>query len=289
MIVTKIIGGLGNQMFQYAAGLALAEKNNVPLLYDISTFSSAYKIRRFQLNCFNISASEHRLKNSNVIGNSWIIKRFCDKFSLFKSEKIFIEKSYNYDPAFFDIKPNTFIEGYWQSEKYFENIENIVRKEFTFKNDPYGLNCDWLAKIEDSISVSLHVRRGDYIYNKEANEFHGTCSLDYYTRAVAQIADRINGKPKLFIFSDDPDWTKNNINLLGFEHSYIGNNNEENCYEDLRLMAACKYHIIANSTFSWWGAWLDSRKDSFTIAPKQWFASNKLNSDDVIPERWLRV
>nr|VFK65587.1 MAG: Glycosyl transferase family 11 [Candidatus Kentron sp. TUN] len=134
----------------------------------------------------------------------------------------------------------------------------------------------------------MHIRRGDYVSDKEANTLIGTCSLDYYQRAVRLLQERIESNPRFYVFSDDPDWVQANLRLDGQMHIVRHNNTDTN-FEDLRLMSACSHHIIANSTFSWWGAWLNPSPQKIVIAPARWFKSDKLDDRDLIPSSWLRI
>ena len=200
--------------------------------------------------------------------------------------RIVQEPHYHFSADFFKIKKDAYLQGYWQSEKYFYDIRDILLNELTLKFDPDRDNKKHLKDIINSESVSIHVRRGDYVKNPHTRAYHGICSLDYYKRALKKIGSLVEN-PKYYVFSDDPDWTKENLKIKGKVVFIINNSNKE--YEDLRLMRACKHNIIANSTFSWWGAWLGEYKNKIVIAPEKWFLTKENNYKDIVPDRWLKI
>lgn len=281
MIIVKLIGGLGNQMFQYAIGRHLAYINDTELKLDTSEFKT-YKLRKYELGCFNIVekfASDTEIKTFNL-------KR---KFNIFFSNK---NTSYNekekfkFDNKIFDLKGNIYINGNWQSEQYFKDIEHVIRQDFTIKKRPDGNNKQLINRILGSNSISVHIRRGDYVENKITNQVHGTCDLDYYHRSIECIIEKIKN-PHFFIFSDDHLWAKNNL-ILKFPSEYVSHNIGKKDYEDMRLMSLCKHNIIANSSFSWWAAWLNPNKNKIVIAPKKWINDQKLYVKDLVPKTWLK-
>ncbi len=180
-----------------------------------------------------------------------------------------------------------YLQGYWQSEKYFKDIEKIIRDDFTFSEEPDYQNKQMADTIKCCEAVSLHVRRGDYVSNPVTTEYHGICSEDYYRRAVREV-ERYCKNPQFFVFSDDPSWAKENLET-GYPTTIIDFNGSEKDYEDLRLMSLCQHHIIANSSFSWWGAWLSWNPQKIVIAPKKWFNRPEINTQDLIPESWIRI
>lgn len=270
MIITKLTGGLGNQMYQYAAGRRAVYKNNTELKLDISWYENpggATK-REYLLHIF-------RIKENFSAPNE------IQRLTYFK------QKYFHFDPKVLKVSDDTYLDGSWQSEKYFEDIKGIIKQEFIFKKEPDSENREKINEMINSNSVSIHIRRGDYVYDKKNNEFHGVCSADYYHKAVCLIVKKIN-KAKFFIFSDDPEWVKNNFRL-NYPFTIVSHNFSKRDYEDLRLMSLCHHNIIANSTFSWWGAWLNQNPDKIIIAPKEWFRSRELNAKDVIPKPWIKI
>ena len=169
---------------------------------------------------------------------------------------------------------------------YFINIADIIRNEFKIKAEMDSENGNIAEMIQNSQSVSIHIRRGDYITNPKAIQKHGVCGLDYYNRCAEQISLKIKS-PRFFVFSNDFDWSRKNIKLPN-DAIYIGHNGPNEAYKDLQLMSFCKYHITANSTFSWWGAWLAAYKDKIVFVPKKWFAKD-MNTEGMMPDNWIKV
>lgn len=292
MVIAKIIGGLGNQMFQYALGFALAKKNNTNLKLDISEFAK-YKLHRYSLNNFNIHeeiATQSEIALLKDFTYPPIIKKIRKiiGLSILKHNPCHIkEVEFNFNPQILELTDNIYLEGYWQSEKYFIDILDLIKQDFTVKTKLEGLNLLTYNKINSTNSISIHIRRGDYVTNQKTNQFHGTCSIDYYKMAANKISERIDN-PVFFIFSDDPEWVKNNLNLEK-PMEFVTHNNSEKNYEDLRLMSRCQHNIIANSTFSWWGAWLNTNPKKIVIAPDRWFTDPKMNTEDLLPKSWIKI
>jgi hypothetical protein len=279
------MGGLGNQMFQYAAGLSAAERLGTELIMDLSWFDSLEEVdtpRFYELDNFNLN-QEFINKNDFALKNDGFKNRIINLRK--KQLNYYKEPQFNYSDNFLNIKNNTYIEGYFQTEKYFNSIRGDVIDSFTLKNKASAESSKIIDQIKNSDSVSLHVRRGDYVSNKNANKFHGLIGETYYKKAIALINKKIKN-PKYFIFSDEIEWVKNSFDLPK-NSVYITHN--KSGIEDMRIMIECKHNIIANSSFSWWGAWLGQAKDKVVIAPKQWFLHNNTNISDVIPERWSQI
>lgn len=295
MIVSKISSGLGNQLFQYAFGIYISKINKTEHKVDISGYKDVAPdpklgIRICGLDHFNITskyATVDDLREFNFLVHNRFFRRLIRFYSLknnYYKRKYIIEPENNYfhfDPKVLEYRQegNVYIEGYWQSEKYFKGVEDIVRKELTFKNKPNKINSETIKQIESSNSICIHIRHGDNV-----NMENGVLPLDYYYRAVDKISERVTN-PVFYIFSDDPDWVKENLKL---EHStvYVSHNDAENCHEDLRLMTHCKHHIIGNSTFSWWGAWLGKKENQIVFSPRSNHSYQDLPSSDHIPEEW---
>ena len=279
------MGGLGNQMFQYAAGKALALHLNTDLKLDDSYLKKdpggKYTQRHFDLDGFKMS--ERLISNFEFFKLDSKFTRGIRRIFKLKSN-LLNENGQNYNADFFNSTDNVIVNGYWQSEKYFLKYEEQIRKDLTIKEELLKGTEEWLAKISKVNSVSIHVRRGDYISHKHANYFHGVCSIDYYKEAVNLIA-RSNSDIELFVFSDDIEWCKQN---LKFEYPifYV---ETKSAYKDLYLMQNCKHNIIANSSFSWWGAWLNRNNAKIVVAPKNWFANDSINTSDLYPEKWIRL
>lgn len=288
MIIVRLIGGLGNQLFQYALVRRLSLLHDVPLKLDISQFET-YKLRRYSLNAFNIIedyATEGdivRIKEKGFAS----FRRLTEKLLPYYKRSYIHERSLHFDPNILKSPKNLYLEGYWQSERYFKDIEDVIRREFTFKFKPDASNERTSEHINSVNAVSLHIRRADYVSDAAINQFHGTCTLAYYQQAV-EIIVRKALSPHFFVFSDDILWAKENL-ILTYPTIFISHNNATKDFEDLRLMIQCKHHIIANSSFSWWGAWLSKNPDKIVIAPQKWFNDESINTKDLIPEGWIRI
>jgi len=293
MIIVHLNGGLGNQMFQYAFGKRTAENNNDILKLDLSHYSNTHPTetpRRYNLDIYNINESFASDKEIGALkfGNRSFFSRILSWLSVSDEERSYIvEKFFQFDQSMLDIKGNAYLQGYWQSEKYFNDIRKVLLENFTIKTHLDDKNKKVLDGINETESVSVHIRRGDYIKDKKTKQFHGTCSLEYYKKAIDIIGKKIKN-PHFFIFSDDIEWAKKNLRLSYPAH-FVDNNDDEHNYEDLRLMSNCKHNIIANSSFSWWGAWLNQNPDKIVIAPRKWFNDPNIDTSDVTPKSWLRI
>jgi hypothetical protein len=287
MIITKINGGLGNQMFQYATGRALALRRNTILKVD-PTSHQGDTPRTFELPHFCITAeiaTPEEVTTLKTLTGSSLFQRIKRHLPL-KKTHVF-EKHFQFDPGILELGDNTYLEGFWQSEKYFLDAADTIRQELVLKEKPDTTNAATLQEIAATPAVALHIRRGDYVSNPETNKHHGTCSLDYYQAGVEHIASQVT-TPHFFIFSDDPQWAKDNLNLK-YPTTLIDHNDAAHGYEDMRLMSACQHFIIANSTFSWWGAWLAANPGKIVVAPKQWFATTDVDTRDLVPTNWVRL
>jgi hypothetical protein len=292
MIITKIMGGLGNQMFQYAIGRRLAYERNTILKLDLSWFSNQYK-RVYLLDHFNIAAqtatSEEiaRITKSNWTGFPRRIFRAIQRRLPNHLRAIVEEETNFFDPHILRIRDNTYLAGYWQSEKYFVSIRPIIQKEFRLRESFLADGQKWARKIQSHNSVSVHIRRGDYISDPLNKKIFVTLPVVYYKQAVEYICDH-NSNVKFYIFSDDLPWAYQNLELpSSSEFVYIDDNNRDE--QELFLMSLCDHHIIANSSFSWWGAWLGIYPGKIVIAPKQWFVDSTRETCGLIPETWIRI
>ena len=295
MIIVKLTGGIGNQMFQYAAARRMSYVNNTQLQIDLGWFneSGLSANRKYELKVFNVigkiatPSNILALKTRRQNPLSRRLPNFLKKTVFNTNQTHIIEKYFNFDPAILNVKDNIYLDGYWQSEKYFIDIEQIIRKEFTFKNDPTERNREASDAIVTAESVAVHIRRGDYVTLAQANAFHGLCPPEYYQLAVEEIAKQVN-KPVFFVFSDDIEWVRDNVKL-DYKTIFIDHNNPDQGYEDLRLMSLCKHQIIANSSFSWWGAWLNPSPNKIVIAPRIWFRKASQDTRDLIPSTWIEA
>jgi len=281
-VVVNLMGGLGNQLFQYAAARSQADRLGTDLFFDISSYDQD-PARQYELNVFNIRGRVLLHKSS-----SRGLMQSLQRFILLKNIKSFKEQSFRFDPQLETTSSGSWMTGYFQSEKYFSINQEQIRKDLTLKGPLSELTSGLATKIRASQSaVCLHIRRGDYVSNPNANSFHGVIPIQYYNQAVETIKKSYPDL-HLFLFSDDPDWVGANLNF-GVPQTVMKANPPERGVEDLYLMSLCQHHIIANSSFSWWGAWLAQAKNQIVIAPKRWFLTGEVDDSDLIPEKWIRI
>lgn len=197
------------------------------------------------------------------------------------------EQSIRFDKNVLKCPREVYLCGYWQTEKYFVEIAPILREDLTVKQPLGGSNLGMMEKIKACTAVSLHVRRGDYVADPPTASTHGILPLEYYQAAIGLIRERISA-PTFFVFSDEIPWVRENLRVDDAEVVYVDHNSTDTDYEDLRLMSHCQHHIIANSSFSWWGAWLSSYENKIVIAPRKWYAID-LDTRDLVPESWIRL
>jgi len=289
-IIVKLNGGLGNQMFQWALARMIEERTDIKTLLDMSYFKKGYA-RAYQLGIFKLKASfVEDFWTKSKLELMWFFRKQIT-WGRCLGINLYSESCFQFDSNINRVKPNTHVEGFFQSERYFKSIENILRNDFAFVEPPEGENRKLVQQIQATNSISLHIRRGDYVQKKRYQNAYADCSLDYYKRGVEHIMELLENKsvpPVLYIFSDDIDWVKNNLKLP-YESIYVAHNTGDKSYEDMRLMSLCKHNIIANSSFSWWGAWLNKNPDKVVIAPQKWFNDEKIVQTDIIPETWIRL
>lgn len=290
IVVVKIIGGLGNQLFQYAHGRSLSLRTGAELLLDLSGFE-AYDLHSYSLEHFNIvgrKANEEEIIRFASLkprtGRRW----FLHNIFFANRSRYALEQHYHFDTSMLLRIPPVYLDGYWQSEQYFAEHETQLRKDLQPRHSFIDRDAELIRSMSETHSVSLHVRRGDFVHHSKISAFHGTCTPEYYNEAVEIIAKKVNGPLRLYVFSDDPKWVREN---LRFPHhtEYVDHNDASRNYVDMMLMSSCKHHIIANSSFSWWGAWLDPRKDKTVIAPRTWVRDPNINTKDLLPQSWIRV
>ena len=291
MIIISIFGGLGNQMFQYAAARRLSYIHKTPLFLDISRIrNKAFPIkapRDFALEIFNVKilfASQKQISRCTGKYQTLFHNIFYKIGQKINRHQLIKEPHYHFYPELFNAPNNCYLSGYWQSEKYFFDIEHIIRDEFSFKNNLTSIYVPVIEKIVATNSVCIHIRRTDFVTNPNVH-LH---NLDYFFRAVSIINQKIS-QPHFFIFSDDIDWCTQNVKLshpTTFVPKVLSG---ENAQGHLHLMTLCKHFILSNSTFGWWAAWLQPSKDKIVITPRNWFGISKLDSKDLIPESWLKI
>ena len=292
MVIVQITGGLGNQLFMYAAGRRLALHHRTALKLDVSAFES-YGLRRCLLDRFCIAgdiatpqecaALKARAQEgaSRRFGLGSLLRRRA-RAAVFSADD---SLAGTWLPEILRTPADVYLQGYWQSEHYFKPVEQTIRADLRLKRELAGDNLALAQKIGAVEAVSVHVRRGDYASNPQLERLLGVLPPEYYQRACESIA-AARPATEYFVFSDDPDWARRNLRFERPAH-FVAHNGPDAPQEDLRLMSLCRHHIVANSSLSWWGAWLCAHADKTVIAPAQWF--QRLPMPDLVPQGWLRL
>ena len=294
MIVVRLMGGHSNQLFQYAIGRSLAQHHNTELILDLSWFHEAHpdSPRYYELDCYPLNATTvESLDSFKVVDPRQHIRKkdaLLKKLGLSKKIWMYYEQGQGFHANFLSIPNNSVLIGFWQTEKYFTNIRNQLLQELQTRVNLTAKNSGYLEKIKSCDSISLHVRRGDYVTNKNYAKFHGILDLKYYTRAITYLQKNTSSQNlQLFVFSNDLDWCKKNLKS-DLPITFIEGNKEGS--DDMNLMKYCQHFIMANSSFSWWGAWLAQSSKKIVIAPKKWFQDKATdNAVDIVPEEWIRL
>jgi hypothetical protein len=287
------MGGLGNQMFQYAFGRRLARIHRTDLRLD-TTWFDRHPSRRYQLDAFRIKAQVASLLDIDTVtnrGKRGALLRLMDSVRSRRhySRPVIIEERYlHFDPsAIRDSNWSCYCIGYWQSERYFDSDTKTLRDEFQLTGPMSSEFVQWSKEISAQVSISLHIRRGDHIHDGEVSHVHGASTAEYYHRALAFMRSAAP-MARVYVFSDDHAWAQD------FSASYdciqlVELTGDRRDQEELMLMSLCTHHIIPNSTYGWWGAWLGSVTNKIVIAPGRWFADASLENHDIIPDSWVRL
>jgi hypothetical protein len=308
MIITKLKGGLGNQMFQYATGFAVANKNQTIQKIDVSGYddvrvANSETPRKFGLSIFKITSP---IALSDEIAKAKYPFNILSKAWRFFKQRILKQNYTDYDPKLFkkiskEIEkyrhtkkyPGFYLDGFFQSEKNFTEFAPQIRQEFTFKKEFFDEKVKQLAEVmQKENSVSVHIRHGDYLHDKKTHKYHGVLSVEYYQDAIELITEKIKEQknpakttpPVFYIFTDDEKWADENFPTF----TNISKNHLKD-HEEMYLMSQCKHHIIANSSFSWWGAWLNKNSDKIVITPEKWTSTKSNPHPNIIPETWIKI
>jgi len=285
-VVVGLSGGLGNQMFQFATGRSLAVRLKVPLIFDLSWFAGQVD-RRFALYPFRIEAE-------CCSQNLWlwpsgraIASRFARRWlPRIMGVPVWREPHFHYAYGFDALKEAVFLEGYWQSERYFREIRSLLKEEFSLREPMPPASIKLIEEINACDAICVHVRRGDYLNNPVAAKLHGTCSVNYYRTGIRELCQGL-ASPHCFVFSDDPTWVRESMEI-DCPMTVVDMNGPNDAHLDLMLMSACDHFLIANSSLSWWGAWLGSHTEKKVIAPERWFLTPDKDTRDLLPESWQR-
>lgn len=285
MIVFAAYGGLGNQLFQYATGRSLAMLRGTELVVDPTWFEnvpSDVTFRQYELGRYDIAARLPTAVERRAI--PLMRGRFTRRLPFLHRWHLVREtSSRHYDEAVLQAPNNSYLDGYWQSARYFDGIRKTLLQELQPRAPMAPADQAVAARMAEGEAVSVHVRRSDYVTHSRASQTHGTCSIEYYQDAFAALRQQVKN-PQLFIFSDDPDWTRENLRLDA-PTEYVTHNGGDTAFQDIRLMSLCRHHIIANSSFSWWGAWLATNPEQKVYAPRKWYAQME-SPTHVIPAAW---
>lgn len=292
-VVARIVGGLGNQMFQYAAGRALALRLGIPLLVDTSAYS-AYRLHRYGLDSLNVDARAapwHCRLGGKALDLLHHLRLSPQRYlQLVGVQRLAEPPDLAFAPELLTAIPAgpVYVDGYWQNQRYFMDHEAQIRHEFTLR-PPL---MEEYARIKNQLRsecpcVSLHIRRGDYVSDIRTTATHGVMAEDYYHAAIARMREHIGPDFRIAVFSDDIQWARTNL-CFGYETLFVEGDTRAP-HIDLFLMASCHHHIIANSSFSWWGAWLNPDLYKVVIAPQRWFHTTQLLSAEICPQPWIRL
>lgn len=293
MIIVRLIGGLGNQLFQYALGRRLALERGVPLKLDLSWFQ-VQSLRHYMLDRFKIDAEIATpdeiayLTRSNGKGIPNLLYKMGEKFVPYYRRTVVREVKRSFDPRILKVKPSAQLIGYWQSERYFKEIESHLRQELSLKQPLSSQSANIARQMQGSNSISLHVRRQDYVSSARRIQVYGVCSLEYYQRAVEYLRKNVPN-PHFFVFSDDVTWAGSNLTFLAPMVEVIEVDGPARDEEELILMSRCKHHILANSSFSWWAAWIGTTPGTVVVAPRQWIRDPRRENPDIAPAAWVRM
>ena len=279
MIISRLHGRLGNQMFQYAAARSLAARLDLPVGLDAREAlarGEGFLTRVFDL---PLTTPEPLPPSRREKPLAYALWRYAGRKPYLRREQGLGDNA-----AVETWGDQSYLHGYWQSEKYFSAIADTIRTDFAFPEYSSTENADMAQRIGETLSIALHVRRGDYV----ALDAHVLCDQAYYDAALARISNNLSKDPTVFVFSDDPEWARENL-PLSFEKVVIDFNGPDRDFEDMRLMSLCQHNIIANSSFSWWAAWLNAHSDKIVAGPANWFGDPKLQNPDILPSGWLRI
>lgn len=296
MILVKLRGGLSNQMFQYAAARRLAAWHSTEVRIDTSWYDNippGVTPRTYELHHLQVSGAQ--ASRWETVGTDGVRNASRSSLPLALYRKLrpryqFIaERGFQFNPDVLDLPDNVCLFGYWISERYFSDAEDTIRQEFQFRHRPSSENEHLMMKMGQVASVAIHVRRGDYASDPKVARIFGRLPSQYYAESIDRIRSQI-ADPTFFVFSDDIEWAHQLLAATGdTRFQYVDHNNGENSREDLRLMSLAKHQIIANSSFSWWAAWLNTNPMKIVYAPRRWLLDQSYDTSDVLPSGWVAV
>jgi hypothetical protein len=291
MIVVRLMGGLGNQLFQYAAGRSVAKLRDADLAVDLGWFRRRMRatdpVRLFDLASFRLDIKILSLSERQIAALEaptrilyqpvrWLTPKF----------RVVREESQRFDAAVLRTSDDSLLIGYWQSERYFESVRNEIRGDLT-SGQRLGPKIDQHIQILRSVpTLGVHVRRGDYVTNPSAAAFHGTLGRDYYQAAVRHVMEGA-AVEQVIVFSDDPTWAEEQLKFpVPTQHLSA---EFRDTFDEFHLLRSCHHQVIANSSFSWWAAWLNDNPGKIVVAPTHWYRDSTVDTSDLIPSSWHRL
>ncbi|THD43820.1 MAG: alpha-1,2-fucosyltransferase [Bradyrhizobium sp.] len=293
-VCMRIHCGLGNQLFMAALGLRLAQERKVRLIFDASAYLPREADRTYQLTNFSIAATTLSAPEKKGFARSPLRflnpqYRLAKRLASMRRHNFVRQRIWEFDHDVVKVVAPVYLEGYWQTERYFSNVEGLIRQQFQLRQPITERRREWVKSIAraGASAVSLHVRRGDYVTQAQSGGALWLCPAEWYASAMTAIAEQIEA-PQFFVFSDDPGWARANLPDT-WPRNFIEPDADGRDFEDLYVMSTCRHHVIPNSTFSWWGAWLNPRRDKTVIAPLKWFTTQSIDTSDMTPANWRRI
>lgn len=293
MIVIKLKGGLGNQMFQFALGSILSKQKNVPLkldhrFFEFSKHHDGVTEREFELHVFDNEYIRAIAKDINLFEKPSLLNKIKRKYGFTYPKKYTEPPDGKFQKSVLDLHRPAYLNGYFQSYKYYLKQESFVKSLFQFPLEKLDQKNNLLLEtIRNSVSISVHIRRGDYLALQVSGTYE-VCSTDYYSKAVHQLTSKYSNATVVF-FSDDMDWVKETFGSMVHDKIFVESNTGKKSWIDLSLMSNCHHNIIANSSFSWWAAWLNPNPNKEIIAPAKWFMDREKQTNDLLPPEWIQL
>ena len=285
-VTVELQGGLGNQLFQYATGRAISLRHSCPLLLDTRWFGRQ-SVRRYDLDNFAHAGKIVEGRMASAMASIRFVRKLSNAYGKLAGH-VLEDMEDGFDPRIMTASKGVYLRGYWQAPAYFVEFRPQILNELKWKHPAAGKNRQLLAEMSRHAYVGVHVRRGDYVANPQNLELFAQCLPDYYAHAVEALLARDPGQYRFIVFSNDLRWAKANLQLPG-KTIFAEHNGGFAGQEDIRLMSACRHNIIANSTFSWWGAWLNPNPNKIVVAPKSWFVRPGYSNDFINPPDWIVV